>query len=135
MSKIFPLHLFWDQFFPDVALKEVRLGESTLEIIVTDSEWALEPEIVFFYGPGIMTFTHSGQPRVRWRISNDHDWTYATTKEIINRVIYFDMVTRNDNQWIFRFRTEEKGYTVEIILHDVTRITWSGSGEDLEDEE
>ena len=135
MSKVFPLSLFPEQFFPDVTLQEVRFSESTLEIVVSDSEWALEPKIVLFYGPGTMIFAYSGQPRIRRRASNDPDWTYGATQEIMNRVISFDMVSRDDNQWAFRFRPDKKGEIVEVILPEMTHITWSGAGEELGDEE
>jgi len=135
MSKIFPLSLFPEQFFPDVTLKDVRLTESTLEITVTDGQWALEDKMVLFYGPGVMTFTYSGQLQGRWRASSDADWEYVTSPDIFKHVAFFDMIVSGDKYWAFRFRPEQKEYTMEVLLGKVTHIAWSGAGEDLEEDE
>lgn len=135
MSKVFPLGLFHKQFFPDVELKQVQLSASEFVITVADSTWRLESDIVLFYGPGNMTFAYSGNPAVRWRDIKSKEWSYVKTTEALQHVTEFDMVTQTDNEWIFSFRPEKESYRIEVILPEVTGITWSGEGVDLEEEE
>ncbi len=133
MAKPFPLSMFPNPYFADVTLVEARLSPTELDIITSDSEWGLESDVVFFYGPGVMTFTYTGAPRLRWRNDSDRDYTYVDSAEPLEHVSSLDLISRSKEGWIFRFRAEQRRI-VEVILPKMVRIQWSGDGEDLETE-
>ncbi len=134
MAKLFPLDMFPDPCFADITLTQARLSPKELEIIVSDSEWGLESDVVFFYGPGSMTFAYTGAPRIRLRGSSDKDYTYVDSAEPLEHVNTLDLIRQSEEGWVFLFRTGNTRHTVEVILPEVTRILWSGEGEDLETE-
>ena len=49
------------QCFPDIEGLQLRIGEKALHITGTDSEWALQSDIVIAIGPGRMSFFYTGE--------------------------------------------------------------------------
>jgi hypothetical protein len=139
MSKPFPLDLFPDQLFPDVKLKKVQLTSTELAITVSESQWGIQSDIIFFYGSGTMTFGYTGRTGIRRRGVRGNDWREITTPEILNSVAAFEMVTRTDSGWTFRFRAARADDSaediVEVVLQEVTEVSWSGEGANLEDDD
>ena len=126
MPTEFPLPLFPKQLLPDVELDAVTMDETTLTISVSDSEWAISRDIEYFFGPGEMIFSFTGQPTFGWKKPKEEAW-HKITSELLEHLTALERIERADNEsWLFYFSHREKGYLGIIILEAVTKIEWTG---------
>jgi hypothetical protein len=134
MDKNLPPNFLPDQFFPDVDLAKVALNSTELVITASDSQWGLQSDIIFFYGPGEMHFYYEGQARMHWKKLKSETWSPGSMN-FISQLTHFDMITQKDGMWFFRFRTAKQDTHVEIFFETIKRITWTGEGDDDIDDE
>lgn len=131
--KEFPLDIFPDSFFPDVELESVALFPDSLRVEVSDGEWGMQSDLIPFWGAGTMTFAYTGPAQIRWRVSEADAWHYENSMDILQSLSSFEMVSVLEGRRVFRFRTVN-GNILEIILQELTKITWSGDGYDDDDD-
>lgn len=129
MTKEFPLELFPVQLFPEVELEAVTVDSANkvLTISVSDSGWALTRDIEFFFGPGDMLFSFSGEMQIAHKQQTDTTWKKENRQELLQYVVELEIIKKQeDGTWMFTFANREKGYLVAIILDAIVKIEWSG---------
>ena len=134
MSTEFPFDCFPTQLFPEVVLKSVSIDETVLTISATESEWAIAPDMEYFFGPGDMLFHFAGEPSIRWKKLHETAWN-ESSRELLPHIAALEFIRRQDSgSWLFQFSNRKKGVIIHVILDEVERIEWTGEAdEDLLD--
>lgn len=129
MPRVFPADFFSPQFFPDVLLSKVTVTPERLILTVTDSDWALQPKISLFYGPGDMIFFYSGEIKYFWRNVKESIWHSLAQEPTLDDKVNLEIITHIGEKWAFRFRLADRKKLIELRVPTVNKIIWTGEGD------
>lgn len=129
MATEFPLALFPGQLFPDVELKEVIINDNNMVIAVTDSEWAISDDMVYFFGPGEMVFNFSGAVSIEYGIGADKE-LHSGDKSILKRIKTLDFIRKQDDSLLFQFGNRKEKIRIMIHLAKIAKIEWTGDADE-----